>query len=107
MKLGQVLSFLDVGLVPEEYREQFQAKLAELRDAAPKVSFKDMRKVLEQEYDDKLANVFDEFDEDPIAVGVDRPGLPRAARRRARGRREGAVPRASPTRSAPTCRTWG
>ena len=67
MKLGQVLSFLDVGLVPEEYREQFQAKLAELRDAAPKVSFKDMRKVLEQEYDDKLANVFDEFDEDPIA----------------------------------------
>ena len=53
MKLGQVLSFLDVGLVPEEYREQFQAKLAELRDAAPKVSFKDMRKVLEQEYDEQ------------------------------------------------------
>ena len=23
MKLGQVLSFLDVGLVPEEYREDF------------------------------------------------------------------------------------
>src|SRR6201995_4049109 len=67
MKLGQVMSFLDVGLVDEEFREQFQAKLAELRDAAPKVSFKDMRKVLEQEYDDKLANVFDEFDEDPIA----------------------------------------
>ena len=49
MKLGQVMSFLDVGLVPEEYREEFQAKLAELRDAAPKVSFKDMKKVLEQE----------------------------------------------------------
>ena len=43
MKLGQVMSFLDVGLVPEEFREQFQAKLAELRDAAPKVSFKDMK----------------------------------------------------------------
>src|SRR5213075_3291343 len=51
MKLGQVMSFLDVGLVPEEFREDFQAKLAELRDAAPKVSFKDMKKVLEQEYD--------------------------------------------------------
>ena len=38
MKLGQVMSFLDVGLVPEEYREEFQRKLAELRDAAPKVS---------------------------------------------------------------------
>ena len=28
MKLGQVMSFLDVGLVPEEYREEFQRKLA-------------------------------------------------------------------------------
>src|ERR671938_1361666 len=54
MKLGQVMSFLDVGLVPEEHREDFQAKLAELRDAAPKVSFKDMRKVLEAEYDEAL-----------------------------------------------------
>jgi predicted unusual protein kinase regulating ubiquinone biosynthesis (AarF/ABC1/UbiB family) len=27
MKLGQVMSFLDVGLVPPEYREQFQRKL--------------------------------------------------------------------------------
>ena len=52
MKLGQVLSFLDVGLVPEEHREEFQAKLAALRDAAPKVAFKDMRKVIEEELDD-------------------------------------------------------
>ena len=28
MKLGQVMSFLDVGLVPEEFREEFQAELA-------------------------------------------------------------------------------
>src|ERR671931_103539 len=49
MKLGQVMSFLDVGLVPEEYREDFQRKLAALRDAAPQVSFKDMRKVVEQD----------------------------------------------------------
>jgi predicted unusual protein kinase regulating ubiquinone biosynthesis (AarF/ABC1/UbiB family) len=68
MKLGQVMSFLDVGLVPEEYREEFQAKLAELRDAAPKVSFKDMRKVLESEYGDKLENVFETFDPVPIAA---------------------------------------
>src|SRR5918994_2553110 len=68
MKLGQVLSFLDVGLVPEENREEFQAKLAELRDAAPKVNFKDMRKVIEQELDDELGEVFASFDEDPIAA---------------------------------------
>jgi predicted unusual protein kinase regulating ubiquinone biosynthesis (AarF/ABC1/UbiB family) len=68
MKLGQVMSFLDVGLVPEEYREQFQAKLAELRDAAPKVAFKDMKKVLEQEYGERLDHVFETFDPVPLAA---------------------------------------
>jgi predicted unusual protein kinase regulating ubiquinone biosynthesis (AarF/ABC1/UbiB family) len=68
MKLGQVMSFLDVGLVPEEYREEFQAKLAELRDAAPKVSFKDMRKVIESEYGQRVEDVFETFDPVPIAA---------------------------------------
>lgn len=68
MKLGQMLSFMDVGLVPEEFREDFQAKLAELRDAAPKVSFKEMRKVIEGEYGDKLDEVFETFDPVPIAA---------------------------------------
>jgi predicted unusual protein kinase regulating ubiquinone biosynthesis (AarF/ABC1/UbiB family) len=68
MKLGQVMSFLDVGLVPEEYREEFQAKLAELRDAAPKVSFKDMRKVIESEYGERIEDVFQTFDPVPIAA---------------------------------------
>jgi predicted unusual protein kinase regulating ubiquinone biosynthesis (AarF/ABC1/UbiB family) len=68
MKLGQVLSFLDVGLVPEEHREEFQAKLAALRDAAPKVGFKDMRKVIEAELDDELGEAFAAFDEEPIAA---------------------------------------
>jgi len=68
MKLGQVMSFLDVGLVPEEFREEFQAKLAELRDAAPKVSFKDMRKVIEQEYGERVEDVFESFDPVPIAA---------------------------------------
>src|SRR3954468_7867105 len=68
MKLGQVMSFLDVGLVPEEFREDFQAKLAELRDAAPKVSFKDMKKVIEGEYGEKIEDVFESFDPVPIAA---------------------------------------
>src|SRR4051812_16432694 len=68
MKLGQVISFLDVGLVPPEHREAFQAKLAELRDAAPKVSFKDMKKVIEREYGEKIEDVFDTFDPVPIAA---------------------------------------
>src|ERR671929_1500591 len=68
MKLGQVLSFLDVGLVPEEYRDEFQRKLAKLRDAAPNVAFKDMRKVIEQELDEPLKEVFAEFNEEPVAA---------------------------------------
>lgn len=68
MKLGQVMSFLDVGLVPEEFREEFQAKLAELRDAAPKVPFKDMKKVIEGEYGEKIEDVFESFDPVPIAA---------------------------------------
>jgi predicted unusual protein kinase regulating ubiquinone biosynthesis (AarF/ABC1/UbiB family) len=68
MKLGQVMSFLDVGLVPEEYREEFQAKLAELRDAAPKVAYKDMKKVIEGEYGESIDAVFETFDPVPIAA---------------------------------------
>jgi predicted unusual protein kinase regulating ubiquinone biosynthesis (AarF/ABC1/UbiB family) len=68
MKVGQVLSFVDTGLIPPEHRDEFQAKLAKLRDAAPTVSFKEMRKVIEQELDEKLADVFGDFDEVPIAA---------------------------------------
>src|ERR671921_782842 len=68
MKLGQVLSFLDVGLVPEEYRDEFQRKLGELRDAAPKVRFTDMRKVIESELEAPLDALFGRFDEEPIAA---------------------------------------
>src|SRR6195256_5388347 len=58
MKVGQVMSFLDVGVVPEDYREEFQRRLAALRDAAPTVGFKDMRKVIEQDLGGRLAEFF-------------------------------------------------
>src|SRR3977135_1623805 len=64
MKLGQVMSFLDVGLVGEEYREEFQRELAKLRDAAPTVSFKQMKRVIEDDLEGKIEDVFDEFDEE-------------------------------------------
>ncbi len=68
MKLGQVLSFMDVGLVPEEHREEFQRKLAALRDAAPTVAFKDMRKVIESDLGEPVSRAFDDFDPEPIAA---------------------------------------
>jgi len=68
MKVGQVLSFVDTGLIPPEHRDEFQRKLAALRDAAPTVSFKEMRKVIEDDLDDPLDEIFSEFNEQPIAA---------------------------------------
>jgi predicted unusual protein kinase regulating ubiquinone biosynthesis (AarF/ABC1/UbiB family) len=67
MKLGQVMSFLDIGLVGEEYRDEFQRKLAELRDAAPPIPFSEMCKVIEAELGAPLEACFAEFDREPIA----------------------------------------
>jgi predicted unusual protein kinase regulating ubiquinone biosynthesis (AarF/ABC1/UbiB family) len=68
MKLGQTLSFLDVGLVPEEFREEFQLELGKLRDAAPTVSFKQMGKVIEGDLGGRISTVFEDFEEEPIAA---------------------------------------
>jgi predicted unusual protein kinase regulating ubiquinone biosynthesis (AarF/ABC1/UbiB family) len=68
MKMGQVMSFLDVGLVGEEYREEFQRELAKLRDAAPTVSFKQMRGVIEDDLEDPISALFESFEEEPIAA---------------------------------------
>jgi len=68
MKVGQVASFIDTGTFPPEVAERLQAKLAELRDSAPKVSFKDMRKVIESDLGEPISEVFAEFDEQAIAA---------------------------------------
>src|ERR671918_398740 len=68
MKVGQVASFIDTGAFPPEFQERIQAKLAELRDAAPRVSFARMRKVVEDGLGERLSVVFDAFDEDPVAA---------------------------------------
>ncbi len=68
MKLGQVMSFLDVGLVAEEHRDEFQRELSKLRDAAPTVSFKQMKRVIEEDLEEPIANVFASFEEEPIAA---------------------------------------
>jgi predicted unusual protein kinase regulating ubiquinone biosynthesis (AarF/ABC1/UbiB family) len=68
MKLGQVMSFLDVGLVAEEHRDEFQRELAKLRDAAPTVSFKQMKRVIEDDLEEPISEVFAAFEEEPIAA---------------------------------------
>ena len=68
MKVGQVASFIDTGAFPPEFQERIQAKLAELRDAAPRVPFERMRKVVEDGLGEKLDDVFSEFGEEAVAA---------------------------------------
>src|SRR4051794_24946959 len=68
MKIGQVASFIDMAGMPPEGSDRFQQKLAELRDSAPKVPFKDMRKVIEQDLEQKLGDAFADFEEEPLAA---------------------------------------
>jgi predicted unusual protein kinase regulating ubiquinone biosynthesis (AarF/ABC1/UbiB family) len=68
MKVGQTLSAVDLGLVPEEIRPQFQEILATLQTNAKPVSFKAIRKVIEEDLGEKLGDAFADFDEEPIAA---------------------------------------
>ncbi|MBN6036248.1 AarF/ABC1/UbiB kinase family protein [Amycolatopsis sp. 195334CR] len=68
MKLGQLLSVLDLDLVPESVRPEFRAKLAVLLAQAPAVPFSGMRKVIEGDLGGPIAEVFAEFDENPVAA---------------------------------------
>jgi predicted unusual protein kinase regulating ubiquinone biosynthesis (AarF/ABC1/UbiB family) len=68
MKVGQVASFVDTGAFPPEFQERIQQKLAELRDAAPRVPFKRMRKVIEDELGMPLGEAFEDFGEEAVAA---------------------------------------
>jgi predicted unusual protein kinase regulating ubiquinone biosynthesis (AarF/ABC1/UbiB family) len=68
MKVGQVASYIDTGAFPPEAQERIQEKLAQLRDSAPRVAFKDMRRVIEDELGEKIGDVFSEFDEEAVAA---------------------------------------
>jgi predicted unusual protein kinase regulating ubiquinone biosynthesis (AarF/ABC1/UbiB family) len=68
MKIGQTLSAVDVGLVPEEFREEFQQTLAELQQTGRAAPFRSMRRVIESDLGERLGAVFSEFDEEPVAA---------------------------------------
>jgi predicted unusual protein kinase regulating ubiquinone biosynthesis (AarF/ABC1/UbiB family) len=68
MKIGQMASMLDLGGLPPDELESLQVKLGELRDRAPQASFKEMRKVIEQDLGDRLGNLFAEFEPDAAAA---------------------------------------
>src|SRR5919109_2597230 len=68
MKVGQVASFVETGAFPPEFQERIQAKLAELRDSAPRVPFERMRRVVEDDLGQPLESAFAEFGEEAVAA---------------------------------------
>jgi predicted unusual protein kinase regulating ubiquinone biosynthesis (AarF/ABC1/UbiB family) len=62
MKVGQMLSFLDVGLIPEDVRPHFQTRLAALQSSAPEVPFPRMARVIEEDLGAPLSTLFADFD---------------------------------------------
>jgi predicted unusual protein kinase regulating ubiquinone biosynthesis (AarF/ABC1/UbiB family) len=68
MKVGQMASILDLGGLPPDEVAELHAKLGELRDDAPRASFKEMRKVIEEDLGDRISNCFAEFDPDATAA---------------------------------------
>lgn len=68
MKIGQMLAVVDMGIFPEEVREDMQKAMAKLLHSAPTVPFAEMRAVIEAEVGARLTEVFAEFDEQPLAA---------------------------------------
>lgn len=68
MKVGQTLSAVDLGMVPEEIRPQFQETLAQLQQDAEPVSFKAITKVVERDTGQRLTDAFADIDPEPIAA---------------------------------------
>ena len=68
MKVGQTLSAVDLGLVPEELRPEMQEILAELQHSAEPVSFEAIRKVAERDLGQPLTSAFADFNPEPIAA---------------------------------------
>jgi predicted unusual protein kinase regulating ubiquinone biosynthesis (AarF/ABC1/UbiB family) len=68
MKVGQTLSAVDLGLVPEEVRPQFQEILAALQQDAKPMAFRAIRKVIEEDLGEPVAQAFASFDPEPVAA---------------------------------------
>jgi predicted unusual protein kinase regulating ubiquinone biosynthesis (AarF/ABC1/UbiB family) len=68
MKLGQVLSTIDLpGLEPED-AERIKLRLAALRDQAPRVDYPRLEKLMAQEWGEPVGRVMAEID--PVAVAA-------------------------------------
>jgi predicted unusual protein kinase regulating ubiquinone biosynthesis (AarF/ABC1/UbiB family) len=68
MKIGQVLSTVEMPGLSEEGQAEFRAALAKLRDDAPKFGYDDIRKVVEDDLGMPIERAFGEFERDAFAA---------------------------------------
>src|SRR3954453_13983321 len=68
MKIGQLASFIDTEFLPPEYRDLYQEQLAQLRAEAPKMPWKKVSKVLEEEWAEPCDELFEHFEEEAAAA---------------------------------------
>jgi predicted unusual protein kinase regulating ubiquinone biosynthesis (AarF/ABC1/UbiB family) len=68
MKVGQLLSFLDAGAIPEQHRAAYQQIMGSLQADAPPMPFETVRDVLERELGRPVDEVFAWIGERPMAA---------------------------------------
>lgn len=68
MKVGQLVSFLDAGAIPEQHRATYQQIVGALQADAPPMPFGTVRAVLERELRNRVEETFAWIDERPMAA---------------------------------------
>lgn len=68
MKVGQMISMVDLDGLPEEEQDELRRRLAALRDDVPPVSFAALQKLMRKELGGPLQRVFRDFDERAFAA---------------------------------------
>ena len=68
MKVGQMISMVDLDGLPDEEQDQLRNSLAALRDNVPPVAFADLEKLMRKEFGGPMQRVFSDFDERAFAA---------------------------------------
>ena len=68
MKIGQLASFIDTEFLPPEYRDLYQEHLAQLRTQAPTMPWKQVRKVLDEEWEEPCEELFEQIEHEASAA---------------------------------------
>lgn len=67
-KIAQLASFIDTDFIPDEYRGVYQEELGKLRSDAPSMPWKDVKGVLDEQWEDPVEELFESFDHEAAAA---------------------------------------